>query len=336
MYSTVTTAGLDPAMRSAYWHRTIADAYFALNLRFGDPGRFDGELASWSLGSVSLSRLRSGALQYRRLKKHLASDCDEQLLITMPARSEVYFSQCGNEVRCRPGSYILERSHEPYEFSHGESADLWVLKIETKALARRLRAPDRFCSLQFNARDGVGGLFSDLVHHIPQRFASMPVASREAVGQQLVDLLALSIQSDERTLTSAASSVRAAHLTRIENHVRANMHRLDLGPDAIARECGISVRYLHALFRDTAQTLGQWIRDMRLEAAREDLRATRNPLSIAEICYRRGFSDQAYFSRLFKAQFGLSPRDYRQQVLADQPRTTSSAANATASRCPSL
>lgn len=186
----------------------MRSAYFALNLRFGNPDRFDSELASWSLGSVSLSRLCSGALPYRRLKKHLASDCDEQLLITMPARSEVYFPRCGNEVRCRPGSYILERSH-------GESADLWVLKIETKAL-------------------------------------------------------------------------------------------------------------------------GQWIRDMRLKAAREDLHATHNPLSIAEICYRRGFSDHAYLSRLFKAQFGLSPRGYRQQVPADQPRTTSSAASATASRCPSL
>jgi AraC-like DNA-binding protein len=224
----------------------------------------------------------------------------------------VYFSQSGHDVRCSPGSYILERSHEPYEFSHADEADLWVLKIATKALAGRIRAPDRFCSLQFNARDGVGGLFTDLIHHIPERFAAMPEAAREAIGQQLVDLLALSIESDERTLTSGASTVRTAHLTRIENFVRANMHRLELDPELIARECGISIRYLHELFRDTNQTLGQWIRDMRLEAAREDLASARNPLSIAEICYRRGFSDQAYFSRVFKQQFQMSPRDYRQ------------------------
>jgi AraC-like DNA-binding protein len=167
--------------------------------------------------------------------------------------------------------------------------------------------------MQFDASQGVGGLFADLVHHIPERFDSMPKAALEAIGQQLIDLLALSIQSDDRTLTSGASTVRTAHLTRIENFVRANLHRLELDPEMIACECGISVRYLHELFRDTNQTLGQWIRDMRLEAAREDLRATRNPVSIAEICYRRGFTDQAHFSRIFKQQFGVSPRDYRQQ-----------------------
>ncbi|MBL0373262.1 helix-turn-helix domain-containing protein [Rhizobium sp. KVB221] len=315
METVISTAGMDPASRSTYWHQAIAEAYFSLNLQFGDSAHFNGELLSWNLGSVSLSRLRSGALQYKRLKKHLVQDCDEQLLITIPARSEVFFSQCGNEVRCSPGSYILERSHEPYEFSHSEDADLWVLKIATKALAGRIRAPDRFCSMQFNATNGVGGLFTDLIHHIPERFATMPAAAREAIGNQLVDLLALSIESDERTLTSGASTVRTAHLTRIENYVRANLHRLELDPELIAGECGISIRYLHELFRDTNQTLGQWIRDMRLEAAREDLLTTRNPLSISEICYRRGFSDQAYFSRVFKSKFDLSPRDYRQRNL---------------------
>jgi transcriptional regulator GlxA family with amidase domain len=54
---------------------------------------------------------------------------------------------------------------------------------------------------------------------------------------------------------------------------------------------------------------------MRLEAAREDLRTTCNPASVGEICYQRGFADQAYFSRIFKQQFGASPREYRQQHL---------------------
>jgi AraC-like DNA-binding protein len=315
MATVISTAGMDPASRSTYWHHAIAEAYFALNLQFGDAAHFNGELMSWTLGAVSLSRLRSGSLQYRRLPKHLARDSEEQLLVTIPARAEVFFSQCGHNVRCSPGSYIIERSHEPYEFSHTDDADLWVLKIATKALAGRLRAPDRFCSMQFDAGQGVGGLFADLVHHIPQRVDAMPEAAREAIGQQLIDLLALSIQSDDRTLTSGASTVRTAHLTRIENFVRSNLHRLELDPEMIARECGISARYLHELFRDTNQTLGQWIRDMRLEAAREDLRATRNPVSIAEICYRRGFADQAYFSRIFKQQFGASPREYRQQHL---------------------
>ena len=79
----------------------------------------------------------------------------------------MFFSQCGKDVRCNPGGFILERSHEPYEFSHAEAADLWVMKVEAKALNGRIRQPDRFCSLQFNAAEGAGGLFADMLHLIP-------------------------------------------------------------------------------------------------------------------------------------------------------------------------
>ncbi|MCR4264545.1 helix-turn-helix domain-containing protein [Nitratireductor sp. ZSWI3] len=313
MRTLISTGGVDPTNRSVHWHQAIAQAYFPLDLHFKEPERFGGRLEEWTLGGVSLSRLRSEALSYHRLPRHLACDEQEHLLITIPMRAEVYFAQSGREVHCRPGGYIIERSHEPYEFSYAERADLWVMKVEAGALGGRIRAPDRFCGMQFNAAGGISGLFVDMLHHIPERFDAMNVEAREAVGLQLVDLLALSIHSDERTLTSGTSSVRAAHLSRVEHFVRANLSRRELDPDLIARCCGISVRYLHELFRDTDRTLGQWIRDMRIEAVKEDLRAPGTRLSVAEICFRRGFGDVAHFSRLFKQQVGCSPGEYRRQ-----------------------
>jgi AraC-like DNA-binding protein len=267
---------------------------------------------------VSLSRLTSEALQYRRLSHHFKAERDEHFLVTVPACSEIYFAQGGKDVRCHPGGFILERSHEPYEFSHDDPADLWVLKVEAKALGLRLRAPDRFCSLQFNAAEGAGGLFADMLHLIPGRFNAMGFEARETVGKQLIDLLVLALKNDERTLTSGASTVREAHLTRIESMVRRNLGDTGLDPQAIAQACGISTRYLHELFRDTNQTLGSWIRDQRLEACREALADRSNRQSLAEIAYRFGFGDQAQFSRAFKAHYGAAPKEYRQHSRRQQ------------------
>ncbi|MDS1138698.1 AraC-like ligand-binding domain-containing protein [Nitratireductor indicus] len=315
MRTLISTSGVDPANRSVHWHSAIAQAYFPLDLHFREPDRFGGRLEEWLLGGVSLSRLRSEALSYHRHPHHLTCDEQEHLLITIPMKTEVFFSQSGREVYCKPGGYIIERSHEPYEFSYGERADLWVMKVEASALGGRIRSPDRFCGMQFTARGGISGLFVDMLHHIPQRFEAMNEEARAAVGLQLVDLLALSIHADERTLTSGGSSVRAAHLSRVEHFVRANLHRRELDPDLIARCCGISVRYLHELFRDTERTLGQWVRDLRIEAVKADLRAPGTKMSIAEICFRRGFGDVAHFSRLFKQQVGCSPGEYRRQMM---------------------
>lgn len=319
MKTTITTADAAAHDRSRHWHDAIGSTYFPLDLRFRHPDSFSGDLSLWQLGDASLSRLTSDALQYRRLPHHFRAERDEHFLVTVPARSEVFFAQCGKDVRCPPGGFILERSHEPYEFSHDDPADLWVLKVAASALAGRIRQPDRFCTLQFNASEGAGGLFADMLHLIPGRFEAMTAEGRAMVGQQLVDLLVMALKADERTLTSGNSSVRAAHLTRIEAFVRRNLGDIDLDPETIARGCGISTRYLHELFRDTNQTLGSWIRDQRLSAAGAALRDPGNRQTVGEIAYRWGFGDQAQFTRAFKAHFGSPPRDYRERLRCTAP-----------------
>ncbi|MDO8983467.1 AraC family transcriptional regulator [Cypionkella sp.] len=313
MKTTITTKGIDLAARSRHWHEAIGQAYFPLDLSFRRPEAFDGELSMWQLGEVSLSRLTSDALMYRRLPKHLQIQGPEEFLVTLPAKSELLFAQGGREVRANPGAFFIERSHEPYEFSHAEPADLWVMKLSLAMLGGRVRAPDRFCSLQFDATNGANGLFVDMVHLIPQRYDAMSEEARSMVGRQLADLLAMALQSDERVLSSGGSTVRMAHLARIESFVRRHIDNPDLGPDEVAAGCGVSVRYLHELLRDTNQTLGSWIRDQRLAAAREDLGNPRDKRAIGEIAYARGFADQAQFSRAFRQRYGITPKEARAQ-----------------------
>lgn len=311
MHRLATTEGTVPVRRSRHWRDVISGTYFPLKLTFRDSERFDGRVEAWSFGGVSLSRLTSDALLYERESRHLADETEEHYLVTVPAISDVYFAQGGRDVRCKPGGFILERSNEPYEFRHDERNDLWVLKVPGSALAGRIRAPDRFCTLQFDARTGVGRLFVDMLTILPVRFDALSAEARATLGQQLVDLIVLAMKEDERTLTSASSSVREAHLTRIETHVRRHLADPDLSPERIAAACGISVRYLHELFRGSNQTVGQWVRDQRLDACRSALSDPACNRTVADVAYGWGFADQAQFSRLFKGRFGVTPRDFR-------------------------
>lgn len=319
MKTTITTSAARPLDRSRHWHEAIASAYFPLDLKFRNPDRFSGDLTIWQFGDVSISRLTSDGLRYLRLPHHFRATREEEFLVTVPARAEVFFSQCGSEVRCAPGGFILERSHEPYEFSHDEPADMWVLKVEARALADRVRGPDRFCSLQFESANGAGGLFTDMLHLLPARFDTMSEEARATVGRQLIDLLVLAIKADDRVLASGSSTVRDAHLMRIEAYVRSNLGDFRLDPDRIAAACGISTRYLHELFRDTNQTLGSWIREQRLAACRAALADQANTQTAAEIAYRWGFGDQTQFSRVFKAHYGLPPGEFRERARRHAP-----------------
>ena len=254
MHSIATTAHAPAPLRSRHWQQVISGTYFPLELDFRDVESFDGRLELWQLGAVSLSRLTSDGLSYVRERRHLSAEVDEHYLVTVPALSDVQFAQCGQQIRCRPGGFILERSHEPYEFAHADRNDLWVLKVPATALAGQLRSPDRFCTLQFDAQTGVGRLFVDFLSLLPARFDALSAQARVLFGRQLVDLMVLAVREDARTLTSAASAVREAHLTRIEAFVRRRLADPGLDPQTIAAGCGISVRYLHALFRDTGRS----------------------------------------------------------------------------------
>lgn len=297
--------------RGRYWEQVIALTYFPLKLDIPLPERFNASLAVDSLGSLSLSRHQSSAIRYARDRRHLIKERDEQFLVTVPETGEIDFSQGGHDVHCTPSGFILQRSHEPYEFSHRGDNSLLVLKVPAPVLRAHIREPDRFCALGFDASKGVGALFVDFLRLVPSRLTELNEDGRAAIGQQLVDLLALAIEADDRALKSNQSCVRTAHLRRIESYIRRQLHDPDLNPQAIADACGISVRYLHQLFHRSEQTVTQWIREQRLHACNEALRNPANHQTIADIAYRWGFSDQAQFSRAYKAQFGISPREAR-------------------------
>ena len=110
MKSTISTRGIDVSVRSRHWHETIARTYFPLDLSFQRPEAFDGELSSWDLGDVSLSRLTSDPLMYRRLPKHFREPGPEEFLVTLPAKAELRFAQGGKEVRANPGAFLVNAS----------------------------------------------------------------------------------------------------------------------------------------------------------------------------------------------------------------------------------
>lgn len=94
-----------------------------------------------------------------------------------------------------------------------------------------------------------------------------------------------------------------------------NMHLSDsnLNIDQFAQSLGYGrTTFFKQLKKVTGQTPNDYIRTMRMQAA-ANLLMENERLTIAEVAYRVGFSDQYYFSKSFKQYYGQSPTVYRQQ-----------------------
>lgn len=306
------TSQIVPAQRSAHWIRVISETYFPLHLTFRDPATFTGQLEKRQMGDASLSRLATEPLQYERRPTHISHTSEEEYLITVPRLSPVEFRQLGREVRCDPGGFILERGDEPYRFAYGAPNELSVLKVSKKALTEKIRDPDRLCARIIDARTGLASLFTNMMGQLH----SLPLTEGRAVsilGRQMVEVLAVALDETAGDDDQVKTAVRAGHLRRAEQVIRKNLSNPALSPELVADACGISKRYLHELFGDTNQTVSQFIREERLIAARDTI-VSSPALAMAEIAYRFGFSDQAQFSRLFRAMFGKTPTDWRREA----------------------
>jgi len=93
---------------------------------------------------------------------------------------------------------------------------------------------------------------------------------------------------------------------------RQNLHDVELSPQQAPDHLGISVRTLHSRFLQMGQTFGRWVLENRLEGCAVALRdPNQRALNISEIAYRWGFNDLSYFNRTFRAQFDMTPGEWR-------------------------
>ena len=77
----------------------------------------------------------------------------------------------------------------------------------------------------------------------------------------------------------------------------------------LAASLRMSYRHFRRLFQQcTGVPPGQYLLNLRINRAK---RLLEEPLTIAEVAYRAGFSDPYYFSRLFKQKTGVSPKKWR-------------------------
>lgn len=258
-----------------------------------------------------MSRQASNGLLYKRHERHLLNERDECFLITVPELAEIRFEQDGRDVRCKPGAFLIERSHLPYEFSHQDPAALWVLKIPSAVLRARISRPERLATLQIDASRSVGALFVDTLRLAGDRIGEMDETARAMIGKHLIELLAMAIESDDRVLTGHSSSVRNGHLLRCEHFIRTRLDDMRLTPQMIADGCGISLRYLHQIFEGEGMTVCAYIRNQRLSMCDALLRDPNCRKSISEIAYQWGFADQAQFSRNYRSRFGRTPSEAR-------------------------
>jgi len=150
-----------------------------------------------------------------------------------------------------------------------------------------------------------------LMNILVQVFHSGTQARESAIRGLVIAFFSLLhnlIISDNENFNSDAGKV-----FQVKWLVREQMSNSSLSVKSIAERLQCSADYLSHLFRHTTgEKLVNYIQRKRVEGAKLALEVT--PLYVSEIAWSSGFSDPAYFARVFKKFTGQTPQSYREML----------------------
>jgi len=124
-----------------------------------------------------------------------------------------------------------------------------------------------------------------------------------AIAQKLFDCLVLHLcrWSRQQPVHSAAE--------RLEHLLLDGFRNPDFRLQEALKAVPLSPAHLRRLFRQaTGKAPVQYLNDLRVSEAQNLLRT--GGFQVKEVARLAGFTDQYYFSRVFRKQTGLSPREY--------------------------
>lgn len=120
----------------------------------------------------------------------------------------------------------------------------------------------------------------------------------------------MSALSEESEGTDKASVL----VSRVKNYIKTNYMAYDLSLESVSDILGVNASYLSSLFKKHAGVnFVDYVLEVRINAAKELLE---DPLrSASEISEMVGYESSSYFTRAFKRKTGITPTEYRKQIL---------------------
>jgi AraC-like DNA-binding protein len=304
---TCSTSTATAPERERVWHDALRQISLP-STRLLDHAGFHGDVTSIvSPLGIEFSRISSSA-------QTMSGRCDRSapcLWLALPVtgrfvigegsaehelrRGDILYGPAGCDSTLKlPDQFVMLYIRVPQTMLHPRLLNLRIM--QAGLLAGNVAVNRIFSGLLLAVADNLDALTDDDIHPIEVAVSEFVISS---LGQM--------------TASSRFDIAGASNFHRICQTIENQLGDGDLSLQRIADHLHVSGRYIQKLFQQAGLSFSLYLHQRRLANCRADLA---NPalrhLSISDICFRWGFNDAAHFSRSFRADFGTTPRAFRQ------------------------
>lgn len=210
---------------------------------------------------------------------------------------------CGSRAEeCRALEMIFTPAHELHSnLFHNSGGRCFVLEL-SEARLEPLNSRHKFLGRSAHFR---GSLLTWLMLRLHREFCY-----EDEVSPLAIEGLAMEILSEIFRGAKQGSDTKPPGWLALAREIIRYRYAESFTLSEIAAAVGVHPNHLARAFRQFFHcTVGDYVRRLRLEEATHHL--YESSLSLTEIAFAVGFSDQSHFSRLFKSHTGLTPTQFR-------------------------
>jgi AraC-like DNA-binding protein len=318
MRKRLSTSTVNRDERFAYWLDMVCAVYARLDCDRPTEGEMYGEIDFSQLGSLDLTAVRTNVRSVRRTPSLIGKDDRASLLVQIQRAGRCVVRQDNREAVLSPGDFVLFDTTRPYDLIFDcPEHEVMVVRLPRTALEPHVMNLHELTSITVPGSCAAGHLMLTMVDTLQRSADSLHPSSALSLSEAITSMIAAGLRGLPGANTRRPSNLYSFHVARVKAHVADHLRDPGLTVASIAEAMKMSPDHLSRLFRAEPVPLSRMIWQLRLDACRRELSDPRlSHRHISDIAFGWGFSDATHFGRSFKEQFGVTPRDWRQQALA--------------------
>ncbi|WP_395714110.1 helix-turn-helix domain-containing protein [Reyranella sp.] len=294
------------------WYRTV----FEMAADATVSGGFEAANSNWIIGGLTVSEVASPPVAVARSRPFVRRNPVDHWVMTLS-------SQSASEVAVRDRRFRVPAG-VPFFLSLGE--EMSIRREVGESRMQILLSRDAFAGSEplLDASVGIplhgprGALLADFLRMVKASLPALSVEEASRLKDAVQAMLEACLAPSDHPLGMAEKPMAATLMQRVRKAVARHLYSPSLGTAKLCREAATSRSQLYRLLEDQGG-VAQYIQRRRLSESFAILCDTSRDFSIGRIAEMLCFADASGFSRAFRREFGITPKEVRLAALGGLP-----------------
>lgn len=291
-----------PASEQFEAFRFVYEGVLDVSVVPGGPQSFPSRQTVWNLDRLAFMRTRLPGGTHAHRRKQLKKCLLDHLYVSLPFRAPKFSEWHDAEIGV-PALHCLATPFDE-EIDHDGVLALFIPADLFASTSGLHRMPE----VRFEG--GLGKLLADYLFLLDRSLADMQTTEIPYIAEATRNLVAACLSPSQDRLTEAQTQIDATLLGRARRMIDSRLMDRNLTSEVLCTALAVSRSRLYRIFEPLGG-VASYIRKQRLLRTRDALSDIADTRPISRVAEQWGFVDASAYSRTFRHEFGISPKEAR-------------------------